>query len=429
MALDPPAASGVAQPALRRRRRCRRGGKSRSLTLRCLEALARPLPSSVISTFEGFPAALTTRMLQGSDLHGLASLRSLWLSDPALCDSGPDGGLNAALDRAFSLVSEACLPLVELDVSSIALRTAGAALLVRSLPSPGSGLQGALPHLATLCAAGCKLSDVGVTEIARALLSYPTLEELDLSENGVGRGGAQQLAILLSAASREGEGEEGEGESDEVDQTPVETPVGSRAPSSLLSDEAEGKDEEVLVEATGRAEDERMKVDEGDEIELIQRAVHPAAPPQPRPLRGAELDDAPDSVDRFRCARLRVLELSLNPLGEAGVVALCKGLRRNRHLCRLGMRYVNCDPYAGDLDTLPRQGWLMTAGTSSSRYSSTARLESFSATPLLESPGLRTLDLGFNFISSHHASSARLLPTQPRVTAAWPLRCRSVTAA
>ena len=76
-------------------------------------------------------------------------------------------------------------------------------------------------------------------------------------------------------------------------------------------------------------------------------------------------------------ARLEVLDLSLNPLGETGIVALANGLQRNFVLQRLTLQYVNEQPVAAE-----------------------GRLEPFPLTPLLTGNGLRELDMCHNFIAA-----------------------------
>jgi len=46
--------------------------------------------------------------------------------------------------------------------------------------------------------------------------------------------------------------------------------------------------------------------------------------------------------------RLRALDLSCNPLGEAGVLALSKGLHKNTSLRHLSLRYIHANQSDAD---------------------------------------------------------------------------------
>ena len=85
---------------------------------------------------------------------------------------------------------------------------------------------------------------------------------------------------------------------------------------------------------------------------------------------------------RGRGCRLRSLECSHNPIGEAGLAALASGVRRCPQLQQLGVRYINLEPTASD-----------------------AQLLSFVLHPLLECASLRSLDLSYNFITATSSSS------------------------
>tara|TARA_B100000795_G_scaffold167086_1_gene125726 strand:- start:35 stop:562 length:528 start_codon:yes stop_codon:yes gene_type:complete len=86
--------------------------------------------------------------------------------------------------------------------------------------------------------------------------------------------------------------------------------------------------------------------------------------------------DGPAEVSQS-LAELRVLRLSHNPLGEAGVLALAGALHTNRTLQSLVLQYVNCNPFE-------QQG----------------RLEPFPLMPLLTGSAITALNMCHNHVAA-----------------------------
>ena len=165
-----------------------------------------------------------------------------------------------------------------------------------------------------------------------ALRDYPSLKTLDLSHNRIDHVGAEAVGALLQLVAE-----------------PAAGAAGGAAAASP-----------ARAAATSAA---------------AGSAAAAAAPPPPSPGSSAtamEVDSVPPNP-----ARLEVLDLSLNPLGETGIVALANGLQRNFVLQRLTLQYVNEQPVAAE-----------------------GRLEPFPLTPLLTGNGLRELDMCHNFIAA-----------------------------
>ena len=99
-------------------------------------------------------------------------------------------------------------------------------------------------------------------------------------------------------------------------------------------------------------------------------------------LRGQMASERP-SETHMDGTRLRLLDLSHNPLGDAGLAALAQGLQHSQTLSQLGLRYVNRDPPDADGQ----------------------QLEPFPLAPLLSGRHLHSLDLSYNFIAASSSSS------------------------
>ena len=172
----------------------------------------------------------------------------------------------------------------------------------------------------------------GTKAICAALRDYPSLKTLDLSHNRIDHVGAEAVGALLQL---------------------VAEPAAAAGAGAAAASPARAA-------ATSAA---------------AGSAAAAAAPPPPSPGSSAtamEVDSVPPNP-----ARLEVLDLSLNPLGETGIVALANGLQRNFVLQRLTLQYVNEQPVAAE-----------------------GRLEPFPLTPLLTGNGLRELDMCHNFIAA-----------------------------
>jgi hypothetical protein len=92
------------------------------------------------------------------------------------------------------------------------------------------------------------------------------------------------------------------------------------------------------------------------------------------------LDTTPSPPPPHSRPKLRVLDLSCNPLGDKGVESIALALRRNTTLRQLTLRYVNANPPEGN-----------------------ARLDPVPMLPLLSATQLTCLELSHNFLSASAA--------------------------
>ena len=181
------------------------------------------------------------------------------------------------LDALLVLLETRVFELCSLDLSANPLGPAGAGAIARALCPAGP-----LPRLLTLSLASAQLGNEGARRLGSALAQYPSLTSLDLTHNNIGAEGAQGLAHLLHPGRSRAAGDAGD------------TGNAGNAGNAGTAMEVDGGGEDG---GGGGGED-----------------------------GGGGL------------AELRVLRLSHNPLGKAGVLALAAALQTNRTLQSLALR-------------------------------------------------------------------------------------------
>jgi len=312
--------------------------------------------------------------------------------------------------------------LQQLDLSHSPLQHEGAALLAVELHP-----ERALPCLAFLGLASCQLRDEGLSYLVDGMSGYAPLRALDIAHNQIGVAGAEVLGQMLlpllelppeatddlDELDDEEDREAAEDDEDDIDIEPAnddfDDPAGNTVVAAAVAIAAATGEMGYISTASEavaaiKAEEELMDVDSsaiGAAVTVAAAtggcstdatvAVAPAdtsvppdvaSPPDPPPPRARSATIRARKVRRGSGSRLTTLEVSYNPLGEAGLSYLAAGMRRSPHLREFGCRYVNREPRETD-----------------------GRLEAFPLTPLLRNQTATSVDLSYNFIAASLHSS------------------------